>query len=399
MWNLREVDHVRLMALGKASLPMVRAALPIVKPDEALVVTHVDETLDAPELTLIQASHPVPDEECMRAGKAALAMARQSEPGDLIVVLLSGGGSSMVEHSDLPLKVIQETNRLLLRTGMDIEAVNTVRKHLSSVKGGHLGKVVAQRGAELLTLAISDVVGDDPSLVASGPTVPDPSTFQDARDVLERVGTWEAVPEEVRERIRGGIRGTIEETPKPDDPDLARSQYRIVASLSVAAEAAAAEAGARGYVAHTFGTQVQGKARKVGPRLLSVALSIHEDGRPVEPPAVIVAGGETTVRVRGRGTGGRNQELVLSAVRGLSGKTVVMLSFDTDGRDGETEAGGAIADGESLGRSRELGMDPDAFLAESDSHRFFTRLGDTILTGPTGTNVMDLQLLLVGPPP
>ncbi|MFQ6012455.1 MAG: glycerate kinase [Thermoplasmata archaeon] len=398
-WDLGRIDHVRLLAAGKASLPMTRLALRHVKPREALVVTHTDEVLHASKVSVVRGSHPVPGKGSLRAGEEALAMAERCGPRDLFLVLLSGGGSALLEHSEIPLKALRETTRLLLRSGMDIAAMNVVRKHLSLVKGGWLGKAAARRGAEVATLALSDVVGDDPSGIASGPTVPDPSTFQDARQALRERSLWDRVPGRVRRRLEAGMRGDIAETPKPDDPDLRRCHFRIVGSIADACRAAVKEAQARGYAPHVYGTQVEGEARAIARNLLAVASSVQEDGTPVAPPGILVAGGEPTFEVVGGGAGGRNLELVLAAVRGLERRPVVLLSCDTDGRDGETDVAGAIADGESLGRAMDAGWEPEAFQAESDSYGFFSRLGDTIRTGPTGTNVMDLQLVLIGPPP
>ncbi|MEE9593213.1 MAG: DUF4147 domain-containing protein [Thermoplasmata archaeon] len=397
-WDLGRIEHVRLLAAGKASIPMAEAVLQYAEPTEALVVTHTDDGLEAPNVSVLQAAHPVPSEDSLRAGRDALAMAARCGPNDLFLVLLSGGGSALLEHSELPLDALQVTGRLLLRSGMDIAAMNVVRKHLSLVKGGWLGKTAAERGGEVVALALSDVIGDDPSGIASGPTVPDPSTFHDARRVLEESGAWDRVPPEVREWIEAGMDGRVPETPKPGDPDLDRAGYRIVGSISDACRAAVKEGQRRGYATHVYGTQVEGEARAVAQELLAVAVTVQEEGSPVRPPALIVSGGETTVRVRGKGAGGRNLELVLAAVRGLEDRSMVFLSCDTDGRDGETDVAGALADGESIRRAAAAGLEPEAFQARSDSYGFFSRLGDGIRTRPTRTNVMDLQLILVGPP-
>lgn len=397
--DLGGIEHIRLLAVGKASIPMAEAALQSVEPSETLVVTHTDVELEAPNVAILQAAHPVPSEDSLRAGRDALAMAARCGPKDLFLVLISGGGSALLEHSELPLDALRETGRLLLRSGMDIAAMNIVRKHLSLVKGGWLGKMAAGRGGEVIALALSDVIGDDPSGIASGPTVPDPSTFGDARQVLRESQIWDRVSPEVRERIEAGIDGQVPETPKPGDPDLDRAGFRIVGSIADACRAAVKEGQRRGYATHVYGTQVKGEARAVAQGLLSVGVTVQEEGSPAGPPALIVAGGETTVRVQGEGVGGRNLELVLAAVRGLEDRPIVILSCDTDGRDGETDVAGAIADGESLGRAGAGGWEPEAFQAESDSYGFFTRLGDVIRAGDTRTNVMDLQLLLVGPHP
>ncbi|MFQ6013652.1 MAG: glycerate kinase [Thermoplasmata archaeon] len=398
-WDLAHVDHVRLLAVGKASLPMTEAALRHVDPTESLVVTHTEEDLAAPNVSVVQASHPIPSARSLEAGKEALAMAERCGPHDLFLVLLSGGGSALLEHSELPLEDLQETGRLLLRSGVDVAAMNVVRKHLSLVKGGWLGKAATRRGGEAATLALSDVVGDDPSGISSGPTIPDSSTFGDAHRALQEGGLWDRVPPGVKDWLQYGIRGEVPETPKPGDPDLRRSAFRIIGSIADACRAAVEEGQRRGYATYTYGTQVEGESRAVARDLLSVAVSVQEEDTPVAAPALIVGGGETTFRVLGPGTGGRNLELVLAAVRGLEGRPMVFLSCDTDGRDGETEVAGAIADAESLSRALRMRLEPEAFQAESDSYGFFARLEDTIRTESTRTNVMDLQLVLVGSPP
>ena len=247
-----------------------------------------------------------------------------------------------------------------------------------------------------MTLALSDVVGDDPTDIASGPTVPDPSTFRDARQALEGSDLWDAVPGAVRQRLQAGLAGEVAETPKPGEADLNRFPFRIIGSIDDACREAVAEGLRRGYATHAYGTQVEGEVRRVAGDLLASAVSVQETGSPMAPPGLIVAGGETTFRVQGEGAGGRNLELVLATVRGLENRPIVFLSCDTDGKDGETDVAGALADGESLGRALARGLEPDVFQSESASYAFFSRLSDVIRTGPTRTNVMDLQLVLIG---
>ncbi len=398
-WDLGEIDTLRLLAIGKASLPMMRAALRLVEPEETLIITAAEEVQEASNLSVIRASHPVPGEGSLEAGKAALALAERSGPRDLLIVLLSGGGSAMLEHSDLSLEALEQTTRLLLRSGMDIGSMNVVRKHLSLVKGGWLGKAAVERGGAGLTLALSDVVGDDPTDIASGPTVPDPSTFRDARQALEGSDLWDAVPDAVRQRLQAGLAGEMAETPKPGEANLDRFPFRIIGSIDDACREAVAEGRRKGYATHAYGTRVEGEVRTIAGELLASAVSVQETGNPMAPPGLIVAGGETTFRVRGKGAGGRNLELVLATVRGLENRPIVFLSCDTDGQDGETDVAGALADGESLGHALAEGWEPDVFQSESDSYGFFSRLGDVIRTGPTRTNVMDLQLVLIGSAP
>ncbi|MEE9237775.1 MAG: glycerate kinase [Thermoplasmata archaeon] len=394
--ELSRVDSVRMIAFGKASLPMARAVSEIIDLDEALVVTDGRASSKNSEFQVVVAGHPHPDEGSLKAGSMALQIARRCGPGDLLLVLVSGGGSAMLEDTDLPLPALREVSDLLIRSGMDIKKLNTVRKHLSNIKGGQLGKVAAVGGGAVVALAVSDVVGDLPSFIASGPTVPDETTFQDAKSVLGDFGLWETIPREARERIEAGIQGTIPETPKPGEAPLEKVRNLIIASIAMACEAAAREASRRGYQSMILTSHIQGEAKEVGRVLASVAVSVYENNQPLKRPVAIIAGGETTVTVTGAGIGGRNQELVLSAAPLLEDRDIVLLSCGTDGQDGPTEAAGALADGETLSRASRLNLDPLVHLFENDSHSFFRRLGDTVITGPTGTNVMDLQIVLVG---
>ncbi|MFQ5919809.1 MAG: glycerate kinase [Thermoplasmata archaeon] len=397
-WDLDEIESLRLLAVGKASLPMARAVLSIVEPKETLIITAVEELPEATSVSVIQASHPVPGEGSLQAGREALAMAERSGPRDLFILLLSGGGSAMLEHSDLPLHALEETTRILLRGGMDTGSMNVVRKHLSLVKGGWLGKAAVRRGGAGLALALSDVVGDAPTDIASGPSVPDPSTFREARQVLEDRDLWDIVPDTVRVKLQAGLDGEVDETPKPGDAEMDRFPLRIVGGIRDACKEAIAEGDRRGYRTHSYGSQVEGETRAVAKDLLATGVSVQETGSPIAAPGLIVVGGETTFQVRGSGLGGRNLELVLATVRGLRDRPIVLLSCDTDGRDGETDVAGAVADGETLGRAHAAGWQPEVFQAESDSYSFFSHLGDVIRTGPTKTNVMDLQLVLIGLP-
>ncbi|MFQ5837607.1 MAG: glycerate kinase [Thermoplasmata archaeon] len=393
--DLGRYECVRLIAFGKASVAMTKALLERVQVDEGLVVSDQEEGFEAPGMVVVQAGHPHPNEGSFQGGEKALKIVRKCGPRDLLLVLLSGGGSAMLEYTDMPLEDLREVSDLLLKSGMDIGKLNTVRKHLSDIKGGRLGKEAAARGAEVVTIAISDVVGDQTSFIASGPTVPDETTFLDAKKVLQDFGLWDLVPDAVRRRIEAGAGGMIPETPKPGDSAFARSRYFIVASNGMACRAAAEEARKRGYEPIILTTRLQGEAREVAHVLAAIARSVDE-GLSLPKPGAIIVGGETTVTVRGGGTGGRNQELVLAAVPYLEDQEIVMMSCGTDGLDGSTDAAGAIADAETLQRALKLGMNPADYLADNDSHRFFQKLGDAIITGPTGTNVMDLQVILIG---
>lgn len=396
--DLDSIAAVRVIAFGKASLSMTRALLEVVDVVEGLVVTHETEGSKLPLVDVIRGGHPQPDEGSLMAGRRALEIAGRCGPSDLLFVLISGGGSSLLEDTDIPLADLRQATDLMFHSGMDIVRENVVRKHLSNIKGGQLARAASARGSTLVCLIVSDVIGDPLSSIASGPTAPDDSTFEEAMGILKDYGLWNDLPSSVRERCEKGSEGDVAETPGPEDPAFQRVYNVIVARNSWACDVAAKEAERRGYRPFILSSQIQGEAREVGRVLASIARSAEDGGSPVLPAAALISGGETTVRIRGGGVGGRNQELVLATVPDLEGRNIVFLSGGTDGRDGLTDAAGAIADGESLARSSRLDMNPLHYLNDNDSHTFFRRLGDTIVTGPTGTNVMDIQIVLVGSP-
>lgn len=390
-----------VIAAGKAAWPMTAAVVALAG-EEAVagglvagprVARALPRTFDT-----YRASHPLPDEESLAAGLGALSLAGALGPGDGLLVLLSGGASAMlaVPVAGLPLGAKTEATRRLLLAGMDIQRLNTVRKHLSAIKGGWLA---ASTRAEVLTLAISDVIAPPEhamTIIGSGPTVADPTTFAEALAIVDDLGPEVGVPPEAREVLERGVAGKVPETPKPGDPRLARSHGRIIGAYSDALAGARGEALARSYHVAVLPQPLVGEAREAGPRLVRAAVGAAERlGRP----ACVLAAGETTVRVRGPGRGGRNQELVLAATPCLADlhEPVVLASVGTDGVDGPTDAAGALSDSSTLARARAAGLDPpEVVLARNDSYSFFDRLGALVRTGPTGTNVGDLQVLLFG---
>jgi hydroxypyruvate reductase len=386
---------VHLVAAGKAAAPMAAAFLRLCPRGVLRGVvsgTHAPEPFP-PELAWFQAGHPVPNMVSAAAGTAALEVARTLDPRHRLIVLLSGGASALlVRPADgVDLDDKQRVTRHLLAAGADIHALNAVRKHLSAVKGGALA--AAARGPTV-ALAISDVIGDDFSVIGSGPTVADPSTFSDALGILDRFGGRDLFPEKAVAVLERGDRGEIPETPKPGDPRLAGSVARVIGSRLDALRGAADAAERLGYRVEVLIEPVVGEARAAGhhqvERMLSIARS--RGGR-----ACVLSAGETTVRVVGRGRGGRNQELALAAA-GVLATTgpAALASLGTDGIDGPTDAAGALADQTTLERAGRLGIgSPDRYLDDNDSYRFFEALGDLIRTGPTDTNVGDLQVLLL----
>lgn len=340
-------------------------------------------------------SHPLPDHESIRAAEVALDFARWTDARTALVLLLSGGASAMLA---MPADSVSLGDKIaatqaLLGGGVPIEGLNCVRKHLSAVKGGRL----AARAWATLTLAISDVIGpreDDPSIIGSGPGVPDPTTFEDAIRVLQTSGLWASMPGTVRDHFERGRRGEVEETPKPADPRVARATAYVAGGRREGMAAARARAEALGYETHVVSEPVLGEAASAGPRIIERGMALAIPGSR----ACIISSGETTVTVRGTGKGGRNQELALAAVRALaqSGRPAVLASLGTDGVDGPTDAAGAIVDFTTAGSASADGVDLDAALAANDSYFALDRLGALVRTGPTGTNVGDLQVLLVG---
>ena len=385
---------LRLLAIGKAAPWLASACVELLpgRVNGGLVVgTHCPIALPA-GLEWRQASHPVPDARSVSAAEAALALAGALRPDEHLLVLISGGASALVAlpRPEITLDDKRETTRILLRAGADITALNTVRKHLSSIKGGQLG--VAAGGAT--ALAVSDVVGDDLGVIASGPTVPDPTTFADALRVLQGYGGPGAYPPAVVACLQRGAAGAVEETPKPGDPRLRHVRTSVVGSGRDAARGAADEAAARGYEVAVLPDALVGEARRAGRFLVEEGQRL---ARRLRRPACIIAFGETTVHVVGEGKGGRNQELALGAALALdeAGIRGAVLSGGTDGVDGPTDAAGAIADTDTLRRARERHLDPLDVFARNDAYPFFVALGDLLITGPTPTNVGDVQILLL----
>ena len=385
---------LKLIAVGKAAPLMATAALPLLgkRLVAGLVVSGRPFQVPAP-LEAIVGGHPMPTPDSERAGWSALSLAASAAPGEHIVVLLSGGASALmaVPAAGVSLEDKRRTTDLLLRAGADIHALNTVRKHISRIKGGLLASASQ---ATFHTFAVSDVVGDDLSLIGSGPTVPDASSFQDALDVVHRFGPAETYPETVVARLVDGASGRVHETPKANDPRLQRNTAVVIGGRHQAMAGAADEARRRGYQVFVLEAPVVGEARIVAVAHANdvMALAANRPGR-----LCVISSGETTVRVTGSGQGGRNQEFALAAAGRLSsyGRPAVLASLGTDGIDGPTSAAGAIADVTTCDRARREGLIPGEFLTNNDSHTFFKALDDLVETGVTGTNVGDLQVLLL----
>jgi glycerate 2-kinase len=352
-----------------------------------------------PGFLAFKGGHPVPDAGSVEGSEAILRLAEGLTEKDLLLCLISGGGSALMTlpAEGVPLAAVQETTDLLLQAGATIQELNCVRKHLDRLKGGRLARAAAP--ARVLALVLSDVVGDRPDVIASGPVSPDPTTFRDAVRVLDRLRVTERVPSPVRDHLARGRSGEVEESPGGGDRAFRRVEWRLVGHNRIAVDAARREAGRLGYRTGLLSSFLTGEAREVGRVLAAAGREMRRTGDPVAPPACLVAAGETTVTVVGAGRGGRNQEVALGAAMELAGEEgILVASMGTDGIDGPTDAAGAVADGGSIARARALGLDPRTALAHNDAYPFFRTLDDLILTGPTGTNVMDIQLVVVAGP-
>jgi len=395
-YDLRRYERVIVLGAGKATASMARAVEQRLGPrlQGGFVVVKHGHVVPTRRIVVAEAGHPVPDRSGQRAAARLCAMAEELGRRDLLIVLLSGGASSLLPApvAGVTLADKQRTTRELLRCGASIREINTVRKHLSRIKGGRLAELTK---ATIVTLILSDVLGDDLSAIASGPTVPDPTTYQDAVSILKRYRIWQTVPHRVRQHLDHGCRGQIPETPKPGSSLFRRAHHRIVGNNAAAIMAVARTARAAG-LRTLVRPVLTGEARDEGKRFGALARRIVCDGKPVQRPCCVVAGGETTVTVTGKGRGGRAQEFAAAAALEIAGLSKVWVAaIGTDGTDGPTDAAGAVINGNSVARSQRLSVDLKGALNRHNTYPSLKRLHQLIVTGPTGTNVNDLYLLLV----
>jgi glycerate-2-kinase len=342
-----------------------------------------------------EASHPIPDEAGVEGTRRMLKIAEQAKEDDLVICLISGGGSSLMPlpRGKISIADKKEITNVLLKCGATINEINTVRKHISDFKGGWLAKKAYP--SSILNLILSDVVGDPLDFIASGPTVPDSTTFSDAIKVLKKYRLWSKAPASIRKVLSDGEKGLIPETPKANDEAFKRVYNVVVGNNRLASLTAREYLKSEGLNTLLLTSTLEGEARHVGIMLASIVHEVSVSGNPVPKPVGIIAGGETTVTVTGKGLGGRNQEIALAAAQKLNDMNgVVVASLSTDGVDGPTDAAGAIADGKTLVRAAKMGLTPEEYLAENDSYHFFSKLGDLIFTGPTGTNVNDVSVIV-----
>jgi hydroxypyruvate reductase len=398
-YDLTRFRQILVIGAGKAACPMA-AALEEILSDRLTggqVNVKYDHLAPLQKIQVQEAGHPVPDEAGIKGTQRILDLLSEVEKDDLVICVISGGGSALLPmpSTGISLADKQNTTKLLLACGATINEINAVRKHLSQVKGGQLAR--AAYPATLISLVLSDVVGDPLDVIASGPTVPDQSRFYEVKMILDKYGIHDQLPASVRNHITKGLSGEIPETPKADDIIFLKTQNLIVASNRQALAAAKAEAQKLGYHTLILSSMIEGETKEVARVHAAIAKEIRLSKNPIPPPACVISGGETTVTLRGNGLGGRNQEFVLAAGVDIAGlEETVILSAGTDGTDGPTNAAGAICDGETISRATELNLNPHVFLNENNSYRFFEKIGDLLITGPTTTNVMDLRIFLVG---
>ncbi|HSN76401.1 MAG TPA: DUF4147 domain-containing protein [Anaerolineae bacterium] len=405
VYDLDRFEHVYLLGFGKAAVAMGLAAAEALGERltaGALLTKHGHATGAAmlpASVAVLEAGHPVPDAAGVHAAQRIAALAQQATARDLVLCLISGGGSALLTlpAAGLDLPDLQAATEALLRCGASIDEINTLRKHLEQLKGGQLGRLASP--ATLASLVLSDVVGSPLDVIASGPTVPDRSTWAEAWQIVQRYGLEPALPAPVVQHLRAGLAGQLPDTAKAGDPAFDRCQTVVVADNALAAQAAQAKAHELGFNTLLLSTFVEGEAREVARVAVALGREVAAHGRPLAPPACLLLGGETTVTLRGAGKGGRNQELALAAALLLAripeGERIVLASLATDGSDGPTDSAGGLVDAGSVVRGRAFGLDAAAHLAGNDAYPFLNASGDLLRTGPTQTNVNDLLALFV----
>ncbi len=399
-YGLSGYERIFVVGGGKAGSPMVTAIEEILGQRVTAGLVNVkhgylpSEDINIRQVEIVEAGHPTPDEAGRRGAERMVEMLSGLTERDLVICLISGGGSALMTlpQPTISLADVQALTGALLRCGATINEINAIRKHISRIKGGQLARLV--HPAQVVSLILSDVVGNPLDVIASGPTVPDTTTFAQAYGVLEKYDLLDKVPASIVEHLAAGVAGKMAETPKEGEAVFATVYNMIVGSNEIAAWAALSRARELGFNTQLLSTYVEGEAREVAKVLAAIAKEMAQSGRPIPRPACLVVGGETTVTIAGEGKGGRNQEMALAAALAIQGwEDVMVVTLATDGSDGPTDAAGAVATGETAAWARELGLDPERYLADNDSYHFFEALGELIVTGPTNTNVNDLAFV------
>jgi glycerate 2-kinase len=398
-YDLNQFDKIYVVGGGKAGASMAAAVEEILGNlvTEGIVNVKYGYTAKLNKIRINEADHPVPDEAGRMGAEEIVKLAVNTQENDLLICLISGGGSALLP---LPVQGIslsekQEVTKKLLACGASINEINAVRKHMSRIKGGQLARF--SYPATLITLILSDVIGNYLDVIASGPTVPDSSTFEDVKEIMERYKIWNIIPDTVKNHFEKGIGGNIPETPKAGETIFSKTQNVIVGSNIQAVMAARKKAGKLGYNTMVLSSFIEGETKDAARVHAAIAKEILQTGNPVSAPACVISGGETTVTIRGKGKGGRNQEFCLAAAIDIAGlDSVVILSGGTDGTDGPTDAAGATCDGQTIERALAKKIKAMDCLMDNNAYPFFKELDDLLMTGPTNTNVMDLRLVLVG---
>ncbi len=395
---LDSYKRIFLIGAGKGTAPMAKAVEDILGPylNNGWIVVKYGHGLPLKKTDIMEAGHPIPDKAGLEATEELLKQAQECTEEDLIICAFSGGGSALLPAPFPPLTLDQkqETTHLLLECGATINEINSIRKHLSRSKGGWLAKEAYP--ATVVSLLLSDVIGDRLDVIASGPTVPDESTYSDCIKIIDRYELSDRLPKSVADYFKKGTAGSLPETPKAGNPVFSKVQNLIVGNNRESLLAARERAISLGYNTIILSSQIEGEAREVAQVFAAIGKEISQANLPISPPACIIAGGETTVTIQGRGKGGRSQELALACAIAIDGwKGISLLSAGTDGTDGPTDAAGAIVNGTTCKRARQTNLYPRGFLLANDSYTFFESLGDLLKTGPTRTNVMDIICMLV----
>lgn len=398
VFHLDAFKKIFLIGTGKASASMAQAIERIFgdRITKGIITTKYGHILPLEKTEWIECGHPLPDQKGLEGARKVQALLKESGPGDLVIFLLSGGGSALLPlpAEGITLEEKQQVTQFLLDCGADIKEINTIRKHISQIKGGWLARWAFP--SAVIGLILSDVVGDPLDVIGSGPTVPDLSTFEEAWDILKKYDLIGRIPSSIRNHLLRGKEGKVEETPKPGEKTFEKVYNYLIGSNILALRAAETEASSLGLNTLILSSSIVGDTREAARFHAAIAKEVILSGNPLPRPACIISGGETTVTVKGHGRGGRNQEFALAGALEINGlEKVVLLSGGTDGTDGPTDASGAVADHTTVRRARAAGLDPKAHLEKNDAYPFFQRLGDLLITGPTHTNVMDVRILLV----
>jgi hydroxypyruvate reductase len=397
-FDLNTFHKIFLVGTGKASNSMAKAVEEIFgdRMTKGVVTTKYGHLLPLKKTEIIEAGHPIPDQKGYEGAKKIQGLLKKSGPKDLVIFILSGGGSALLPFpaDGIELKEKQEMTQLLLDCGADIKEINTIRKHISRMKGGWLTRWAYP--STVIGFILSDVVGDQLDVIGSGPTVPDPSTFEEAWKILKKYDLLNEIAPSIQKHLILGKEGKVEETPKPGDVVFERVYNSLIGSNILALRAAEKEATSLGLNTLILSSSIEGETREASRFHTAIAKEVISSGNPIPKPACILSGGETTVTIKGKGLGGRNQEFALAGALEISGiEKVVLLSGGTDGTDGPTDASGAMVDHTTVHRAKSMGLDPKAHLENNDAYPFFQKLGDLLITGPTHTNVMDVRILLV----